>query len=859
MHNRSEQADVLLVLERIRGELEPHKTIHHGRTRKKNRDLPNLLPENQDKETLLENIKNAMHVCEKLKYTNPPYASQQIQITLDNKEVSVLHVRYNATKDTDALRKSQLDRTAAIALHLRKLSIIGGILNLSSVDQEKTKHLIELANAIIAEIREYNVTVEYPTLKNPKKTFDDFITNDLLSIMKQDAGAGVGSGDNATKSDDQILNEIRKMEKYFVADLNAERILMQEFQMDSTGHGKEISENYIQIEIPYGNRLTAAQREEYFKIHGDNKPKWFNTLTEWEKDWLIERVPRQNVADNIAWENFEKIFQSSAMQNLPGLKNARMDYLLVEPVAGQETPPILLSRSAKSASPVPYEVRDQEERERLTALNIEQQMEVLAQSVPPSQTGTLNKPTVLFHSLLADATIKAATKADKKLIDGQSSAIRTIGETHTEQYDIYAVNNHVNIFRKISEHQGQAEVHEKIKAKIHLKLAALAQHNDTASQKTRDLINNALAKFNRLQQPDKNPLSKIKTSGRNKQAFEAAYLDILAEQSDGIVASNCKSGKDRTGVHGLYVSAFYIYFNRYGKFPDYFDDKEDRKKFVEIMVQLHRSMKMQESAAANTPGSFGIKDKDHLLIGTDIICGDIADALGLSYRYSSRMASLNKPHTFERLEAEEKKNAAPEETEQHVQEDNLDFGDLGSFRGHFIAGNPDGSVPDNQINAFIEKRRSIEDATERSVRSLALQAKAYRDNPYLGEDEPLIAVLKLTLDPLNSAILAFSDLESLKEADPRIRVFSEYHKCDTGIETKLHLPDNLEDATPDAIEQLAAEQVKAFYQFNPSDVSIVANNTPSALLAAIIACVEKQDYPPVIVHGQDATPRMGQR
>ena len=133
----------------------------------------------------------------------------------------------------------------------------------------------------------------------------------------------------------------------------------------------------------------------------------------------------------------------------------------------------------------------------------------------------------------------------------------------------------------------------------------------------------------------------------NFPAMKAALSEILVEAMGGAVSTNCKSGKDRTGFDELYRSSMLLYFKKYGKLPSVYDPKNDpkndsknnRKNFVDIFVQLFNTMKTQEGAATNTPGSFGLKDSAQML------CSDIVMALGDSYKNSNKRADLNKAGT----------------------------------------------------------------------------------------------------------------------------------------------------------------------------------------------------------------------
>ncbi|MFU8798321.1 MAG: hypothetical protein ACNA7Y_06485, partial [Gammaproteobacteria bacterium] len=126
--------------------------------------------------------------------------------------------------------------------------------------------------------------------------------------------------------------------------------------------------------------------------------------------------------------------------------------------------------------------------------------------------------------------------------------------------------------------------------------------------------------------------------GRNRRAFKSAYEQMLVELLGGAHSENCKSGKDRTGLDELYKNAMEVYYQQYGQLPSYEDVGVKRKNFVDIFAMLYRSLKIHESAAMNTHGAFGIKDK----AASKLLDPDIAEVLGHHYSESDKRANLNK-------------------------------------------------------------------------------------------------------------------------------------------------------------------------------------------------------------------------
>ena len=133
----------------------------------------------------------------------------------------------------------------------------------------------------------------------------------------------------------------------------------------------------------------------------------------------------------------------------------------------------------------------------------------------------------------------------------------------------------------------------------------------------------------------------------NYEAFKVAYQSLLVESLGGVVSSNCKSGKDRTGLMELYRDSLLTYYKKNKKFPSS-EKTDDQDEFILIFRILFDSMKTQESAANNTPGSFGLKDSAKML------CPTIANAMKLSYEASNDRSGMNKPPLFLEDETKQK-------------------------------------------------------------------------------------------------------------------------------------------------------------------------------------------------------------
>jgi hypothetical protein len=436
------------------------------------------------------------------------------------------------------------------------------------------------------------------------------------------------------KKKEDIINTIRKAERYFAAEYHDSKALINIIPLTDT-----IPE-IIQISIPIKNRLTERQKMDFLAIHlpPNKQPLWFQILEPWEQTWLQDRVPKD--INHEAWHQFKKIFQPSTMRGIPGLKNARINYLYKRNASGEA--PVLLSTNVKCSTYVPYEMDISSHAEQ-TEKNMEQMINLLKNDVCSNQ---LQKyPTfIFFHSLLSDTI---GNHVDNHLVNTQIKAANKIKENlNYSHLTIMASNDPVNAFRFLA---ATNSTKRWASANLILKTAqSFIASNKAPSieqQCNHSLIVAASKELKKLKSPF------FMQPQRNKQAFKAAYMEILVEAMGGVVSINCKSGKDRTGWIEIYKTAMLIYFDRYNKLPRYNDKKTERQQFVHIFVTLFHSMKTQEEAGANTLGSFGMKDNAI----NRVLCRDIARALGNSYTQSNKRAAWNKPKLFKKSEQQEEK------------------------------------------------------------------------------------------------------------------------------------------------------------------------------------------------------------
>lgn len=583
----------------------------------------------------LDFVSNKMKEYEAKKYPTPLYKYNKMSLTVDEGRKETTHVTYSGAP-VDEFRHLYIFEDNALVV--RKLSVIAGILNalefanledgfLGINNEGQLKSILELLG------EQLNIG----GLLFPDKTDMNVFINNLVTLIS-----------TKTNTDPKrIISDIRTAERYFVADYKRDQIFINEIKINS-------EKTIFQVDQYLGNQLTINQKREFVSIHvlpKENRPLWFRGLSSWEQTWLLKHVP---ATLDVSWAEFEGLSQSSAMSHIPGIQNARMNSLVT--FDGKEY--TLLSRSFKTSTMVPYELHvAKKDRGFYVKQTAEQVLGYLSREVTRDfeqiwaglgANGRF-RPLVFVQSLLSDTVIdRLVATADTRLTREQRRAIQEISLSGTYPgVTIVTGNDPMNFLRfgdalsgglskKLNRwaHTDSILAYGKqFIAYLELELAKNTLNADQAARLT--LIKAAQQEINNLRNENF-----IGQGGeRNFVAFKAAYTSVFVESMGGLVSTNCKSGKDRTGVEELYKNAMIYYYSIYGVLPKFDDEGVARKNFVDIFVHLFNSMKAQETAAGNTPGSLGLK------LDPTMLCSDIRAALQ-TYNISIALANLNKPPLF---------------------------------------------------------------------------------------------------------------------------------------------------------------------------------------------------------------------
>ncbi|MCA0402860.1 MAG: hypothetical protein LCH30_03590 [Proteobacteria bacterium] len=576
---------------------------------------------NDDALFMLDQVKEALKKYEKEKYPAEFFEYRHFYYS-DGESGSPFQVRYVKTIKPLHLSEEATKNMAMHAYKVRQLSIIAGILYAIHTSQGLFLNLAQetARNDALKFLDSYITAIYNPNLE--EVDIETFITQ-LATTMAQIANV---------KQDD-ALNEIRIAERYFVADYNKNTLFLNETTINDI--------HFFQLDN-YFTTLTDEQKSEFIKIKTHPQPDWFTYLKSWEQRWLQTAIPDELDGD---WSYFESLSQSSAMSQIPGIQNARMNYLVKFDGEKYE----VLANGFRTGTMVPYEMRvDKEEMFYHTEANAFQVLSFLENFVANKNIKSLwenidlgsLKPVIFVQSLLSDVAI---AQEDRALTKKQQLAVKKIAlETRFPNATILTGNDPLNGFRHIAALNGYLS-----KAQGRWKYSDLlldyakkfidrvsSQTLSPLQQKNLDLIKEAAANLKKLKSTSH--------PGRNFSAYKVAYSTIIAEKTGGITTLNCKSGKDRTGLVDLYILTMYIYFDLYNCLPEITDTGSKREKFNAIFIFLFNMLRAQALAANNTPGSFGLK------LDPTMLCDDIEKALKDSgtYKPTIYQANLNKPQEF---------------------------------------------------------------------------------------------------------------------------------------------------------------------------------------------------------------------
>jgi len=620
---------------------------------------------------------------EKLKYTNPP-SDYRYYRTSDQfgKGKQIVHVIRHESVDPETRKKQEAEELRNSDIHamtVRKLSIIAGIINMlpygfAGIDIESAEGK-KIQNALALRLYKIAAEISDPTneeMMDPKKSMDAFVDHlrDTIALELNDTDTI------------HLKKEILAVEREFVFDYEKQKFLVHE-TVDPDG-------TIIQTDVPFGNRLLPNQMRSFQAIHDpdpERRPKWFEhgKLQECQKKWLLRMIPPPPFnPHNPKWNDFLEGFQSSAMSDIPGIKNARRHYLHYQSNTSPEKKQLSRSFRTAALSFVKSEMKNEHERDNESEFNGQQAAKFLNDILVKEERSP--EAPIMVQSIVTNVFF-----ADSSLKNSQDKALENIGdflERIGKSLSPIPSGNRSRAISPREAHENEMDLDEakepdedsqselKIQAAPEDKLESFFKDNTSVNSfrhadllwtDNKDNLLNHLKKRKKLwdedhDPPDPDPESDVEIKRRriqglmdsidevkqkgllnksrgpiNIDAYIAIYISLLIEEFDGIDSVNCKSGKDRTGLFTLIRDAMLVYWEKNKKWPGCYDNEDERKEFVAILCALFRAHQAQEAAAMNTPGSFGLKD------GSKMTDDDVSVMLGPVYSRSNALAGMNKP------------------------------------------------------------------------------------------------------------------------------------------------------------------------------------------------------------------------
>lgn len=434
---------------------------------------------------------------------------------------------------------------------------------------------------------------------------------------------------------------------------------------------KDREENILIVEIDEPiSQLTEDQVKEFLSIYKVNPPEWFIELPSFAREYLLEKFDTfkaysgmQDLPPGVS-EEFNSIIHSlpSNLRWLPALANFTKHTC---EVYDAKTGDLLLRNSNfSSATPVPINIKNKNDKERLALQNIYQYASQLGEN-------KILYVQSLLTPLLGDKLVAKLTKEDNQdfaRINSEAVAKFAVESDYAKKgghavYNILPINS----MRKVPAPIAKESPKAKLTGTIEL-LKLFADFIDNIKVKNRpellldfdcgliaqikkDDFKGKLLPINNLSRLreqcnhvivdlkhelegaadagmaseirekillfssvvgiiDLNAEDKYKQLKKDENNFRAAYELILTNKSNGMGASSCKSGKDREGVVRLYVDTIISYTAIYNEIPLPSDTKNEpakRERFINLFVDVFAKNHFAALASANSPYSFGLK------------------------------------------------------------------------------------------------------------------------------------------------------------------------------------------------------------------------------------------------------------
>ncbi|CAM4415491.1 MAG: hypothetical protein LEGION0398_MBIBDBAK_00331 [Legionellaceae bacterium] len=418
---------------------------------------------------------------------------------------------------------------------------------------------------------------------------------------------------------------------------------------------KNGGKTYFQV-TEYKKALNEKLKSEY---RGYQEKQWYKALPK-PIQWFIEDMVTNEKLDSLQ-------FIPATADKIPGLRNARETKLFFKDNQDFE----LLSSIHNSSSKIPNGIsgtkkKNIKEKERSSKINAEAFRETYPADKKVRLINLLSRVSFLEKTV---AWIEQFTGRKLPLLGGSNNNTTMI-EMQEKAFgnEVEHINIPVNLWGYFTQEKWEGWFKNLRDTIISFFKSTPDEHDNSQSEnnsENEEFSNNLVTDSEKLNTIDflkqqiayidKHPLT-----GVNPQLFKAAYEVLLGQEEGVTVDTNCKSGKDRTGIVNAIVETLRIIEKEEGEIPEYEElakeNSEIGEKFGELFAEMYFAHAL--SAGVNSPGSDDLKLSEVPL--PDMIKNPLKEEYSFTH---FKLGKLNKPKAI--FEEPQEKNNKAEDKEQN--------------------------------------------------------------------------------------------------------------------------------------------------------------------------------------------------
>lgn len=396
--------------------------------------------------------------------------------------------------------------------------------------------------------------------------------------------------------------------------------------MNSLGPS-ENNKMFVRQENPI-TKFTKAQEGEWEKILGNEKeqPKWFQKLPGWEKELYKSKVKEWQDTPEAERKNLGDLLGTipSTIRKYPGAPNA---YVTSVKVYDSPTSSRTLFEKVRSGALIPFDIKSDEEKARVTEQNLEQLMadtiqrkmdEAMMVAKASGNDGMIKVSVPMAIQTLfsppiqpkgGDAILaKAVKNIEKRMEEEGPEFFKRIGveldpKKVSVSVDMGYVNTPVNKLRSITK---VFSGNEKTAVKMLSSVVPTAQRKGLAEAVMKTLSS---GEWN-----SEGLIGGVGVPKHNINSERAALEQILNFAQGGNRIGSCVSGKDREEMITQMAVAMVMYRELHnGELPPPpGTESPEREQFENLVARQFLANHGQKIAAANSIGSDGLKNVDEV-------------------------------------------------------------------------------------------------------------------------------------------------------------------------------------------------------------------------------------------------------